>query len=285
MAKITFSSEYFSVKDTLECGQTFRFYPFGAGYLVFSKDKCAYAYNDDCLAVIECADGDEEYFYNYFDLDRDYGKVVNSALSFNIPALSLSATLGKGIRILNQDSEEMLFSFIFSQNNNIPRIKASIEKLCVLCGDKRTFGEIEYYAFPTASKIATLSDEQLKSTGIGYRTGYVSALSKSIVDGFSAYALNALPTEALREKLIGIHGVGAKVANCVTLFGYHRSDSFPVDTWIEKVYRENFNGTLTDRNKITEFFLKEFGENAGYFQQYLFYYKRSLEKAEKGAKK
>ena len=75
-----------------------------------------------------------------------------------------------------------------------------------------------------------------------------------------------------------IYGVGRKVADCVSLFGFHRSDAFPVDVWIEKVYRENFCGTLTDREKISEWFVSEFGEDSGFFQQYLFYYKRSLEK-------
>ena len=75
-----------------------------------------------------------------------------------------------------------------------------------------------------------------------------------------------------------LKGVGAKVANCVTLFGYHKTDSFPVDTWIKKYYTDDLKGTLTDIKKITDFFIGKYGDNAGYFQQYLFYYKRSLEK-------
>ena len=64
------------------------------------------------------------------------------------------------------------------------------------------------------------------------------------------------------------------VADCVLLFGYHKTDSFPVDTWIEKVYIEDFKGLLKDRTKIAEELSKRFKENAGYYQQYLFYYKR-----------
>jgi 3-methyladenine DNA glycosylase/8-oxoguanine DNA glycosylase len=50
-----------------------------------------------------------------------------------------------------------------------------------------------------------------------------------------------------------------------------------VDTWIEKVYRENFNGKLNSREKIAEYFTENFKENSGYVQQYLFHYKRNLE--------
>jgi N-glycosylase/DNA lyase len=73
-------------------------------------------------------------------------------------------------------------------------------------------------------------------------------------------------------------GIGPKVADCVCLFGYHKTKAFPVDTWIEKVYHEDFKGKLKDRNKISDYFISEFGENSGYFQQYLFYFKRSKEK-------
>ena len=90
---------------------------------------------------------------------------------------------------------------------------------------------------------------------------------------------DGLSTAELRKKLIALKGVGPKVADCVALFGYHRTDSFPVDTWIEKLYKEDFGGTLTDRKKIADFFLSIFGEDSGYVQQYVFYYKRSLEKA------
>lgn len=281
MEKIIFSAENFNVKDTLECGQIFRFRPFGKGFLVFSLDKSAYCYNENGLAIIECEPCDKDYFYNFFDLDRDYAFIADLAIKSSFSTLQKSASAGKGIRILNQDSEEMLFSFIFSQNNNIPRIKSSIEKLCAFCGEKKCFMGVEYFTFPTANAILSAGKEIINGTGIGYRTDYVLTLAQSIVNGFDVKSLNKLPTAQLREKLISIKGVGEKVANCVTLFGYHRSDSFPVDTWIEKVYREDFSGALTDRKKITEFFLHLFGENAGYYQQYLFYYKRSLEKLEK----
>ena len=44
---------------------------------------------------------------------------------------------------------------------------------------------------------------------------------------------------------------------------------------LEKVYREDFGGKLTDRKKINEYFTALFGEYSGYVQQYLFYAKRA----------
>ena len=279
MKKIVFKSEYFNILDTLECGQVFRFSPYKQGFLVMSKDKCCYAYTANNDTVIECNDCDYQYFYNYFDLNRDYAKIVKSALNQNIDILSLSAKLGKGIRILNQDPLESLFSFIISQNNNIKRIKGIIEGLCASLGDKKSFLGVEYYAFPSARVMATKDESFYKSLGLGYRAEYIRRLAEEVDKGIiQIERLKDLSTQELTKSLISIYGVGPKVANCVTLFGFHKSDSFPVDTWIEKVYKENFKGKLKDRNKICMEMTQRFKEDAGYFQQYLFYYKRSLEK-------
>ncbi len=275
--KIVFDKEFFNIKDTLECGQIFRFIPHNDGYLVFSQDKCAYVYQNADKTVIECFKVDREYFYNYFDLNRDYSKIYQSAINENIDALTVSAKLGKGIRILNQDCAEMLFSFIVSQNNNIPRIKGIIDRLSRALGEKKQFMGVDYYSFPSAQKMAEQDTAFFQSIGLGYRAEYVRRLAVDIANGFSISSLEGLDTKSLKDNLLSIYGVGRKVCDCVSLFGFHRSDSFPVDTWIEKVYKENLEGELTDREKIAEWFVKKFGDNAGYYQQYLFYYKRSLE--------
>lgn len=317
--KITFDKEYFDIKDTLCCGQIFRFREaigdygdgadklggavclptaaagrtnggngaemLGSGYLVFSADKCAFCFTEGEKTVIECAAGDEEYFRVFFDLERDYAGIVAAAENAGVPALKIAARLGKGVRILNQNPEEALFSFIVSQNNNIPRIKGIIEKLCAGAGEERTFygeefGEngLKYRAFPSAATLAEMPESFFTGIGLGYRAGYIKGLAEKIAAGYSVAALSRLKTEELRKELVSIKGVGPKVADCAVLFGFHRADGFPVDTWIEKVYKEDFGGTLTDRKKISEYFVDRFGENSGYFQQYLFYYKRSLEK-------
>ena len=103
MQKIKFSATYFNPKSTLECGQLFRFKEFEKGYLVFSKDKACYLYSQGEETFIECESADVDYFFNYFDLARDYSKIYQSAVECNIPAVITSANVGKGIRILNQD--------------------------------------------------------------------------------------------------------------------------------------------------------------------------------------
>lgn len=277
MKSILVESTYFNIKDTLECGQIFRYTPFKEGYLVFSGEKCTYVYTKNDKTIIECDENDEKYFYDYFDLDKEYSKIVERAKAFNFQILSKSAELGKGIRILKQNSIEMLFSFMISQNNNIPRIRKIIDRLCTELGEKKQFLGMEYFAFPTPTKMAKMPLEFYKQIGLGYRAEYVLELAKTIENGLKVNEYNQLKTEELKRELLKIKGIGEKVANCVLLFGFNRSDSFPVDTWIEKVYREDFFGKEKDINKITKYFLSLFNKDAGYIQQYLFYYKRSLE--------
>ena len=83
-----------------------------------------------------------------------------------------------------------------------------------------------------------------------------------------------METEALREKLLSFSGVGRKVADCILLFGFHRTDAFPVDVWTERVYRERLGGTLKCREGIAKELSERFGQDSGYFQQYLFYFER-----------
>ena len=275
---IAFSSEYFNDLSTLDCGQIFRFSKVDDGFMVLSKDKCAIIHTKDDITTIKCLKKDKDYFINFFDLDRDYKNICDSAKKENISILSSAVDSGKGIRILNQDKEETLFSFIISQNNNIPRIKGIIEKLCYELGEKKDFLGIEFYTFPTVKKMAEMDLSFYQGIGLGYRARYILNLAQMLNNGLNIERFCSLTTSELRKQLTSILGVGNKVADCVLLFGYHKTDSFPVDTWIEKVYKEDFNGKLKDRTKISEELLEKFGKKAGYYQQYLFYHKRLTQK-------
>lgn len=272
MQKIDFSSEYFDPESVLECGQIFRFTPFERGYKVFSKGEACYIFKDGLKTVIES--DNPQYFYDYFDLDRDYKEIYEKALSYNIPVLSSAAAFGKGIRILKQDAEEMIYSFIISQNNRIPRIKSIISRLCDLLGEEREFMGEKYHAFPSSSVMAEQSEEFYRALGAGYRDVFLSETAKRICKE-GVENLKKLDGAELKKQLLTYKGIGPKVADCIALFGFYKTGSFPVDTWIEKVYKEDFKGEETDRKKICSYFENLFGEYSGFIQQYLFYGKRS----------
>lgn len=268
---IEYDARYFSPRDTLECGQIFRFAPYKEGYKVYSADRVCYVYTHGGRTIVEC--DDDGYFYNFFDLGRDYAAINAQAKSYGVPLLTRGAERGAGLRLLNQNPEEMIYSFIISQNNNIPRIKGIIGRICEKLGEELSFCGEKYHAFPSSAALAQESAEFYKSLGAGYRDGYLVSTSKRIAaEGIEE--LYTLPTAELKKKLLTYIGIGPKVADCISLFGFARRECFPVDTWIEKLYHDDFGGTLKDRNKINAYFCGLFGENAGYMQQYLFYAKR-----------
>lgn len=269
--KFDYDAQYFNPLHTLDCGQIFRFEPYQDGYKVFSADKVCYVHTDGNKTVVESEDCD--YFYDYFDLNRDYSQIVNKATSYGIPLLTRSAQSCKGLRILHQNREEMIYSFIISQNNNIPRIKGIIGKICDGLGEKRQSPFGEYRTFPSSSTLAGADTEFYHTAGAGYRDRYIKDTAVKIcAEGIAR--LESLDGEQLKCELLKYNGIGPKVADCIALFGFNKTDSFPVDTWIEKIYREDFNGTLKDRKKIAEYLKNQFGEYSGYVQQYLFYGKR-----------
>ena len=78
---------------------------------------------------------------------------------------------------------------------------------------------------------------------------------------------------------MSLSGVGRKVADCILLFAYHKSDVFPVDTWIAKAYKDLRGCDCTNTIKMSEDLSVMYGSNAGYAQQYLFYYYRETQKS------
>ncbi len=265
------SAEYLDIGKIAESGQCFRMTMNEDGsysvihkgkYLRISKADDGFSYEFDCSE-----DEYENVWKPYFDMDFDYANVEKN-VDADDEFLVSAVRYGSGIRILNQDPWEMVVSFIISQRKSIPAIRTSIEKLCRLCGDEIHYNGEIYYSFPSAEKVAALSEEELLSCSVGYRAAYIKAAAEAVTSGnVDLDKLFLLDDEGLKEELLSMHGIGVKVASCIMLFGYHRLDSFPVDVWIERAMAEQYpSGFPYD---IYEGY-------AGIMQQYIFFYMRYL---------
>lgn len=255
----------FDIKSTLECGQVFRYKVRDFGYTVYSLEHKAdiYCQNDGTKIFTK----DKKYFINYFDFLKDYAKIKTSLSVY--PYLKSAIEYGEGIRILRSDPLEMIIEFIISQNNNIPRIKTIIERICESYG--KNMGD--YFAFPTLEQLKTIPLEFFSSIKCGYRDKYLYD-TIAVLDEEFVESIKNLDTDSARQKLMTLKGVGRKVADCILLFGYHKTDVFPTDTWIVKVYNKINSTNLTDAKKISQEFVSQFGDLSGYAQQYLFYQMR-----------
>ena len=211
-------------------------------------------------------DVDEDEFNSlwrgYFDLDRDYGRIKSSVSSNEI--LKKATDFSDGIHILRQEPWEAVCSFIISANNNIPRIKGIISRLCENFGKQIGNG---LFTFPSAEIISSLTLDDLAVIKSGFRAKYIlDAAQKFSRNEIDIEALYTLPIDEARNALMTIKGIGPKVADCALLFGWGRVECFPVDVWIRRAMN-HFFGENGLPNEAVEY--------AGIVQQYLFYWART----------
>ncbi len=252
----------FNIKQTLDCGQAFRWKDNGdESYSGIAYGKFLHLAQHGNTVTFYNTSVDEfnTLWCKYFDLDRDYRSIINS-LNKN-EMLKTAAHYGSGIRILRQEPWEALCSFIISQNNNIPRIKGIVERLCENFGEKIDGG----YTFPSAEKTAELSLADLSVLRSGFRAKYILDAAKKVADGeLNLEKISNMPIIQAREQLQKIYGVGAKVADCTMLYGMGKLEAFPKDVWIKRAIQVLFNGCLPEAES----------DFAGIIQQYIFYYAR-----------
>ena len=244
---ISYNRKKFSVLDTLTSGQCFRWTERDGrlcgtafGRYVEMEQK------DDGLTIYGADKADYQAVWRqYLDLDRDYDGIRRTVTEIE-PRLADSAEYASGVHILAQEPWEALCSFVISQNNNIPRIRGIISRLCLHYGETAINGEFardeaDGHAFPTPQALAGVSEETFRQFGCSYRASYLT-----------------------RKILRSLKGVGPKVAECVLLYGFGRLECFPVDVWIRRALETEFSGGTALIGS----------EYAGVAQQYIFEYIR-----------
>lgn len=269
--KITITDD-FNLNRIARSGQCFRTRVFPDGtfrfvtgsHILYIKEVARQQYEASC-------DKNEwqSIWWEYFDFGRDYQSIRN-----NIPNtdsyMKTAATEGKGIRILRQDSWEMLITFIISQRKSIPAIKTSIELLCSTYGSFVQTEREALWLFPSAEQLYQASDSDLQNCKLGYRIDYIkNAVAAVCEKKINLSSIGCYDDISLFTALKSIKGVGDKVANCICLFSYGRTAMAPVDTWISKIIDSKYNG-------INPF--PAYGNSAGIMQQYAFFYAQNHKK-------
>lgn len=259
----------FSVHKTFDCGQAFRFDPVencdSFSGIAFGRKI---TFSDLGGGVIEIENSTSDEFENvwmkYLSLDVDYGKadrVIIDAMPNERDRAEMTAAVnsGRGIRILRQEPFETLISFIISQNNNIPRIKKIISAMCGMYGKNN--------AFPTADALVEAGEDGIFALKTGFRAKYIYDAALKVKTG--EIVLNDIAEcedyDKCTDILCSIKGVGPKVSSCVLLFGFGKTEAFPIDVWMKKSLALHYpNG----------FDASALGKYAGIAQQYMFYHER-----------
>mgnify|MGYP001179531827 CR=1 FL=1 len=282
----------FKLKQIFECGQIFRFEEITENdFIVIAFGKLIEIKEDkEDIRIYNTTEEDFNLIWlKYFDLDRDYS-IIKEELSKDI-LLKQSIEFGYGVRVLNQDSFEMLLSFIISARNNIPSIRKTVNKISTKWGRKIEYKEKTYYAFPSIYEIKDAVLEEIQDTGASFRSKYIIDTIKNIYNArqerdnsnvsgeklllkYDLEYIKSLNDDECHQALQEFKGVGAKVADCVMLFSMGKTSAFPVDVWVKRAMIHFYGAEDSSLSKIRIFGRNNFGELAGFAQQYLFYHAR-----------
>ena len=291
----------YSLRDTMECGQCFRYEKTERADGV---DEYIIVVGDELIRVAQRERGElffigmsDEVFESvavpFFSLERDLDEVRRSVIeNTDSEWLRRAADFGSGIAILTQNPWEALVSFIISQNNNIPRIRKIVREISAEYGtnlstkndynscpisminDKPNDNACKKcgrcYTFPTPQSILR-NPEGLLPSKPGFRYGYILDAAEKVASAtVSLEEIKAKSSyEYTLESLKTIKGVGDKVASCTALFGFANLEAFPIDVWMKRAIDTYFDGHL-DHAAL--------GPYAGIAQQYIFHYIRNENK-------
>lgn len=274
----------FELDHIFQCGQCFRWDKISENKYIgvaFGRVIGVEKSGSDVILHNSSEEDFHSIWQKYFDLLTDYSE-IKKKLSVD-PLLKSSVDFGNGIRILKQEPFEIVVSFIISANNRIPMIRRAINNISKRWGKELSYQGNKYYAFPSPEVLREASEEELEACGLGFRAKYVKdtvdKIYKSLTDvkeyeQYNIYNIARLDADNCHEALQQFIGIGPKVADCIMLFSMGKVSAFPVDVWVKRAMMHFYVAPDVSLKKIREFGRNKFGEEAGYAQQYLFYYAR-----------
>ncbi|KAG2399824.1 N-glycosylase/DNA lyase OGG1 8-oxoguanine DNA glycosylase [Vigna angularis] len=187
-----------------------------------------------------------------------------------------------GARVLRQDPFECLIQFLCSSNNNIARITKMVDHVSSLGVHVGDVGGFQFHVFPSLEQLSSVSEQQLRDAGFGYRAKYiigtVNALRSKPGGGEEwLRSLRKLDLPDVISALSTLPGVGPKVAACIALFSLDQHHAVPVDTHVWRIATkyllpELAGSQLTPKlcNRVAEAFVTKYGKYAGWAQTLLF---------------
>ena len=224
---------------------------------------------------------DNDFLSSFFRMDVDLATIYEGWKESD-PYLGTLCEKFAGLRIVRQDPEECLLSFICSTANFIPRIMKAVAILANTWGEPIVTddGKVLTHSFPKASTIAEANpDDLISKTGLEWRGANLIKVAKQVASRPPGWLdqLAALDYATARDELMRLEGVGPKIADCVCLFALAKDQAVPVDTHVWQLTRERYMPNLRGKSpsaagyaQVLNYFHSHF-EKAGWAQQYLFY--------------
>lgn len=260
---------------------------------LFSGQTFAWEYNEPYFygstvdGVIKLkVDKDKLYWQTY--PQKDNKSLVEKYLNLKFPYEEMLSKISKdihikqailqshGLRLLQQNTEEMILSFILSSHKNIKSIKNSIELLRFKYGNKVTIDNKDFYTFPNSYVLSDANLNDLRSVKIGFRSNYLKEAATKLTDKQFLTRLHTLDENSARAELIKFKGIGNKIADCILVFGLGIYTTTPLDVWGQRVLTDLYKLDKKTKYEDMLLWIKDYyKEHTGWAGQFLFEYMRT----------
>ncbi len=172
----------------------------------------------------------KKYVQNWFDLEANLADFYKTAQ--NDAILANLCQRFHGLRMVGMpDLFESLVWSIIGQQINLNFAYSLKERLVKNFGKSLVHNGEEFYALPTPERLASLSLEDFQPHQFSRsKAQYILNISRAFAEGdLSQNALEKLPFDEIREKLVKIKGVGNWTANYSMMKSLKNYDAFPVE--------------------------------------------------------
>ena len=235
----------YDLETTLLGGQSFNwdFYP---------EENCYYGFTNDKVIKLK-KDGDELFWqtypendnYNflktYLRLSVSYSKILKNIQKDQY--IKSAVKKYPNLRLLKQDFEQSLLSFLISSNNNIKSIRYIVRQMNQRFGKPINVNSKTIFLFPDTEVIANAKLEDLLKCKLGFRAKYVKGTAQYLIKTNLKEKITKLKEQDARNELKKIKGVGDKITDCVLVFALSFDNVTPLDIWgkrfLTKFYKLN----------------------------------------------
>ena len=273
---------HYDLKSTLLGGQAFNFDFDGEYFWGFTQDKLIQlkmdVRNGETLSLrwqTYPKKDDVDFLKSYLRLDTDYPKILKKIQKDNYVKSAIKKY--PDLRLLKQDFEQTLFSFILSTNNNIKSIRKIIRAMNEKFGKEVNINGKKIFLFPKTEVIANAKLEDLLECKLGFRAKFLKGAAKHLLKTNLQTSIHKLSENEARCALLEINGVGDKITDCVLVFSLGFDNVTPLDIWAKralvKFYKLN---PKMKYNEMRSWISHYFEGYAGWAGQFLFEYIRHL---------
>ncbi len=286
-------SRPFDLALTLTMGQALRWRPFGDGWFscvvgphLFHVRQIDGGIEYEAASLAGHEDDPDQCLRRYFRLDDDIDAIYASIA--RDPKVAAIMREYPGLRLLRQEPWECLASQLCVARSSIGHAIGMVSNIANNFGLAiELAGEVRY-TFPTAEQLmadrnGTLGKLQAMQNRHDHASEVIAAAEWVCDAGPDWDALRRQPYGEVKRRLLQCPGVDDRTADRVALFALDRLEAFPVDIWVwlaisgicpELDSQEQASPAEWELAAAAKRAGNEFGDCAGYANQYLFHWRR-----------